>query len=73
MARFIAHHLEIPVALLDRPWNRVIPRVSHNVSNLIVRCFNWDEILMTFPHARNYSKIDWGGDFGTEASVFNGG
>lgn len=46
MATFLAGELGVPVALLDRPWNRGraddVPR--------IVRCRSWSEVAAAFPH-----------------------
>ncbi len=45
MARFLSHNMQIPVALLDRPWNRdedIMP------AGLINRCHNWDDVMEAF-------------------------
>lgn len=34
----------IPVALLDRPWNRATDTVSEQTRELLVRCQNWEDV-----------------------------
>ncbi len=42
MARFLAAEMQVPVALLDRPWNG-----GENGHSMITRCSNWLEIGKT--------------------------
>lgn len=44
MAQFLSRHIGIPVALLDRPWNQRITRLSRELYELVVRCRDWTEI-----------------------------
>lgn len=45
VAQFLAREMKVPVALLDRPWNR--EEISHT---LITRCDNWQAISLTSNH-----------------------
>ena len=56
MARLLSEDMQIPVALLDRPWNRNWNRNWNKISqyqnqeapNLVNRCHTWDEVMETF-------------------------
>ena len=50
-AEVLAGELELPVALLDRPWNRRIEEVDPAAADRIVRCRDWEEIVARFPSA----------------------
>ncbi len=45
-AAFLARELGVPVALLDRPWNR---GALVGASERIVRCNGWSEVVAEFP------------------------
>ena len=40
----LIEELEIPVALMDRPWNRSVESVSKKTRESLVRCSDWIEI-----------------------------
>jgi len=48
MARFIADRMQVPVALLDRPWNRRASVSDARSPALIARCAGWAEIVSRF-------------------------
>ncbi|MGH0037272.1 MAG: 5' nucleotidase, NT5C type [Myxococcota bacterium] len=48
-AAYLAEHLEITVALLDRPWNRDLAGLSRAASRRIVRCRDWSEVRELLP------------------------
>ncbi|MBW1849770.1 MAG: bifunctional metallophosphatase/5'-nucleotidase [Deltaproteobacteria bacterium] len=48
MARFLSEDMQIPVALLDRPWNRNSQYQDHAASSLVNRCHTWDEVMEIF-------------------------
>jgi uncharacterized HAD superfamily protein len=53
MALFLAGRLELPVALLERPWNQQITASDPKHLALIERCADWGEILEHFNHRRH--------------------
>jgi uncharacterized HAD superfamily protein len=48
MAVFIADRMQIPVALLDRPWNRRASVWDVRTPALIARCVGWAEVVSRF-------------------------
>jgi uncharacterized HAD superfamily protein len=49
MARFLSNNMNIPVALMDRPWNQ-----TSSLDGRIVRCHSWQEVkdmTATLPYA----------------------
>lgn len=48
-AAFLAETAGVPVALLDRPWNRDLSGLSAGARSRIVRCRDWGEIAERFP------------------------
>lgn len=48
MIGFLAEHTAIPVAVLDRPWNRAL---DAGIEQRVVRCLNWPAVLARFPLA----------------------
>ena len=48
MARYLSEELEIPVLLIDRPWNRHLEQPS-GTNGRIHRCNGWQEIVDRFP------------------------
>lgn len=40
----LVEEFEIPVALMDRPWNRCLDSVSRDTRSSLVRCADWSEI-----------------------------
>jgi len=40
----LIEELEIPVALMDRPWNRAVHAISRKTRASLVRCADWDQI-----------------------------
>jgi uncharacterized HAD superfamily protein len=44
----LIEEFEIPVALMDRPWNRAIGPVSRKTRASLVRCANWEQIAEVF-------------------------
>jgi len=49
MAIHLAESCRVPVALIDRPWNRDLAGLSERSLGLIVRCSSWEELLRRFP------------------------
>lgn len=49
VAERLAGLLEVPVVLLDRPWNRRLLEGSAEANGRIVRCRDWHEIRERFP------------------------
>ncbi len=47
MAIFLADQVGIPVALIDRPWNR--EAIPSRIADRVSRCRNWIEVLERFP------------------------
>jgi uncharacterized HAD superfamily protein len=45
----LAERCQLPVALIDRPWNRDVAGLSEGTLGLIVRCSSWEELLLRFP------------------------
>jgi len=48
MAVFISESMAIPVALLDRPWNRNIKSADPASNKFIERCLDWSQIVKKF-------------------------
>lgn len=46
MAVHLAEHCGVPVALIDRPWNRLLP--PHGADATIVRCHGWSDVAQHF-------------------------
>ncbi len=44
----LIEEFEIPVALMDRPWNRAIDWVSQKTRASLVRCANWEQVEELF-------------------------
>ncbi|MEZ4334457.1 MAG: hypothetical protein R3F35_22105 [Myxococcota bacterium] len=44
----LVEELDLPVALMDRPWNRRTGRLSPRVRDLLVRCRDWAEVEHRF-------------------------
>ena len=44
----LIEEFEVPVALMDRPWNRAIGPVSRKTRTSLVRCANWEQIAEVF-------------------------
>jgi uncharacterized HAD superfamily protein len=40
----LIEEFEIPVALMDRPWNRAVEPLSRKTRASLVRCANWDQV-----------------------------
>lgn len=40
----LVEEFEIPVALMDRPWNRAVDGLSRKTRARLVRCRDWDEV-----------------------------
>jgi len=50
-ASFLAGRLRVPVALLDRPWNRDPEALGSDARARVVRCRDWSEVAGRFPVA----------------------
>lgn len=48
MASYLSENMKIPVALLDRPWNRTSSCLDNVSTDLVKRCQDWDEVMETF-------------------------
>ena len=48
MAGFLSQHMRIPVALMDRPWNRTSQYMGNSSIDLVSRCQDWDEVMDIF-------------------------
>jgi len=59
MARFLSNDMHVPVALLDRPWNRNSQYQDNSSAALVNRCHTWDEVIKTFvsKNQNNHNKI----------------
>lgn len=44
----LVEELDLPVALVDRPWNREVGHLPGRVRDRLVRCRDWDEIARRF-------------------------
>lgn len=44
MAIRLARDACVPVALVDRPWNRAVPELPAEVARRIVRCHDWQQV-----------------------------
>jgi uncharacterized HAD superfamily protein len=49
MAVHLAEQHAVPVALIDRPWNRTLPSANAEAVQRIVRCESWAEVAARFP------------------------
>lgn len=49
MAIHLADHCGVPVALIDRPWNRDLGPLPTRTAERIVRCHSWAEVAERFP------------------------
>jgi uncharacterized HAD superfamily protein len=45
----LASRWRIPVALMDRPWNRELPALPAGVGERLIRCRSWSEVAARFP------------------------
>jgi uncharacterized HAD superfamily protein len=48
MAVYLAAEMGLPVALLDRPWNRALPTSDPAASSRVYRCADWAEVVRRF-------------------------
>jgi uncharacterized HAD superfamily protein len=48
-AIYLAGELELPIALMDRPWNRCTDGVAPGILARITRVNGWDELAKRFP------------------------
>ena len=48
MAVYLAERCDVPVALIDRPWNHALPPHSAAAGRRIVRCRHWDDVAQHF-------------------------
>ena len=55
MAAFLSQQMQVPVALLDRPWNRSSKFPDCSSAYLVRRCMDWDEVMDMF-HSRANSQ-----------------
>jgi hypothetical protein len=44
----LIEELEIPVVLMDRPWNRAVHAISRKTRASLVRCADWNQISQVF-------------------------
>jgi uncharacterized HAD superfamily protein len=44
----LVREFDIPVALIDRPWNRTAHRLPSSVRHRLVRCRSWEEVASRF-------------------------
>jgi uncharacterized HAD superfamily protein len=44
----LIEEFEIPVALMDRPWNRAVEDLSRRTRASLVRCANWEQVEGAF-------------------------
>ena len=44
----LAEEFDLPVALMDRPWNRATETLPESTRAKLVRCFSWEEVDKTF-------------------------
>ena len=44
--------LDVPVALMDRPWNRDLAGLSRGTRERLVRCRNWEDVARFFERRR---------------------
>jgi len=44
----LIEEFEIPVALMDRPWNRAVESLSPRTRSSLVRCRGWEEVTRAF-------------------------
>ena len=49
MAALLAERCGVPVALMDRPWNRDLSGLGPAARAGIVRCHGWAELAEPFP------------------------
>ncbi len=48
-AAFLAERLDVPVVLMDRPWNRDLAALPERTRERIVRCRDWSDVAERFP------------------------
>ena len=53
MAGFLSQNMQIPVALLDRPWNRTSSCLDDAPAGLVKRCIGWNEAMKIFHSIKN--------------------
>lgn len=44
----LVEEFDIPVALMDRPWNRSLGSVAHETQSSLVRCHGWSQVESAF-------------------------
>lgn len=44
----LVEEFEIPVALMDRPWNREVASLSRTTRDGLIRCHGWSDVQKTF-------------------------
>ncbi len=44
----LIEEFEIPVALMDRPWNRAVESLSRKTRGSLIRCANWNQVAAVF-------------------------
>jgi uncharacterized HAD superfamily protein len=44
----LVEDLGIPVALMDRPWNRAVGHLPRRILDRLVRCHDWQDVARTF-------------------------
>jgi len=44
----LVEELAIPVALMDRPWNREVDHLPKRIRDQLVRCRDWQEVALRF-------------------------
>ena len=50
VAALLVERCGVPIALMDRPWNRDLSGLSPAARASIVRCHGWAELAERFPH-----------------------
>ena len=56
MVAFLAERMDVPVAVLDRPWNAELPPLSARAHRRVVRCRDWDGIDRAFRQSQKPSS-----------------
>ena len=49
----LVEDFEIPVALMDRPWNRAVEHLHEKTRASLIRCSNWEQVEDAFGSDRN--------------------